>query len=119
MDEQRILQDFNDRTRDYWQTGSDYEKVTALLLYWEEDDLNVVGEVDKLRALFEKEFNFSTATVILPSISPRAELQYELGAFVKKHGLAPRSLIIVYYAGHADPPDTENPSSLGHSHWRA
>ncbi|KAA8911285.1 kinase-like domain-containing protein [Sphaerosporella brunnea] len=119
MEAQRIIQDFNDRTRDYWQTGSEYEKVTALLLYWEEDDLNVVPEVDKLRTLFEQEFNFSTATVILPSISPRAELQYELAAFVKKHGLAPRSLIIVYYAGHADPPDAKNPSSLGHSHWRA
>jgi len=115
--EQAIINDFEDRTRESWASLADYDTVTALLLYWEEDDLNVKPEVIRLECLLNDDFGFSTSTVLIPSTSPKAELQYQLAAFVKEHSLTKKSLSIVYYAGHADNSNENVPA--GYSEWRA
>jgi hypothetical protein len=115
--EQAIINDFEDRTRESWASLADYDTVTALLLYWEEDDLNVKPEVIRLECLLSDDFGFSTSTVLIPSTSPKAELQYQLAAFVKEHSLTKKSLSIVYYAGHADNSNENAPA--GYSEWRA
>lgn len=115
--EQAIINDFEDRTRESWASLADYDTVTALLLYWEEDDLNVKPEVIRLECLLNDDFGFSTSTVLIPSTSPKAELQYQLAAFVKEHSLTKKSLSIVYYAGHADNSNENAPA--GYSEWRA
>jgi hypothetical protein len=115
--EQAIINDFEDRTRESWASLADYDAVTALLLYWEEDDLNVEPEVIRLERLLNDDFGFSTSTILIPSTNPKAELQYQLAAFVKEHSLIKKSLSIVYYAGHADNSNEEAPA--GYSEWRA
>jgi len=115
-EEQAIINDFEERTRESWTSLADYDTVTALLLYWEEDDLNVKPEVVKLECLLKDDFGFSTTTALIPSENPKAELQYQLAAFVKQHSLSKKSLSIVYYAGHADNVDN---APAGYSEWRA
>lgn len=116
-DEQAFLTDFEETTRDYWATHDDYNTVNAILLCWEDDDLNVRPEVDRLQELFKKDFNFQTRIYLIPSESPSAQLQFELAAFVKAFSLQKKSLTIVYYAGHAD--KAEDTSPAGYSVWRA
>ncbi|MCJ1378594.1 hypothetical protein MMC17_001693 [Xylographa soralifera] len=116
-DEQVVVTDFQETTRDYWATRDDYDTVNAILLCWKDDDLKVRPEVDRLQELFEKDFNFKTRIDQIPSESPPAQLQFELAAFVKQFSLQRKSLTIVYYAGHAD--KVEDTSPAGYSVWRA
>lgn len=116
-DEEAIVLDFRENTGNYWETHSDYDRVTALLIYWEEDDLNVAPEVEGLRDLLEGGFGFSTSTFKIPSKNSRIQLQCELSIFLRQYSLERRSLVIVYYAGHSD--SVSECSQLGYSHWRA
>lgn len=116
-EEQAIVEDFQQITRDYWVTHQDYNSVNAILLCWEDDDLKVRPEVDRLQELFEKDLKFTTRIYPIPSESPSAQLQYELAIFVKEFSLQRKSLTIVYYAGHAD--KIQETSPAGYSVWRA
>jgi hypothetical protein len=116
-EEQVIVADFQQTTRDYWATHEDYSSVNAILLCWEDDDLEVRPEVDRLQELFRHDFNFITRIYTIPSESPSARLQYELAKFVKEFSLDRKSLTIVYYAGHAD--KIQDTSPAGYSVWRA
>jgi hypothetical protein len=114
--EHEIVTEFKQVTDNYWATHSEYTRVNALLLYWTQDDLNVAAEVTRLQEVFEKDFAFKSAVYQIPTDNCEAELGFELAGFIRQHALERSSLIIVYYAGHADEPDKENP---GYSRWRA
>ena len=116
-EEQAIVSDFQQTTRDYWVTREDYSNVNALLVCWEDDDLKVRPEVDRLHELFEKDLNFKTRIYTIPSVNASAELQYELARFIKELSLEKKTLTIVYYAGHAD--KIQDTSPAGYSVWRA
>ena len=116
-EERAIVSDFQQTTRDYWITYEDYSNVNAILLCWEDDDLKVWPEVERLQELFEKDFRFKTRIYRIPSENPSARLQYELAFFVKEFSLQRKSLTIVYYAGHAD--KVQDTSPAGYSVWRA
>jgi hypothetical protein len=114
--ERQIVTDFNLATQGYWTTHSDYDEVNALLIYWVDDDLDVALEVTRLQTLFENDFSFKASIYLIPTENCEIELQYELTSFLRQHSISRRSLTIVYYAGHADPPDKNEP---GYSKWRA
>jgi hypothetical protein len=115
--EEVIVNEFAQTTRDYWSSHSDYDTVNTLLLLWADDDLNVEPEVLKLQSLFQEDFKFTTRIYRIPSDNAAIELHYELVGFIKQHSLERRSLTIVYYAGHAD--NADNKSAAGYSEWRA
>ena len=115
--ERQFITDFTQTTQDYFTTHADYESVDVLLLYWDEDDLGVEKEVRKVKELFEGTFRFGTRVYQIPSQQSTSSLNIELCQFIMSHSLGRRSLIILYYAGHAD--DAESSSPPGYSEWRA
>lgn len=116
-EEKLIYDDFNERMRGYWTNNADYDRVNALLLHWEEDDLTVKPEVERFEALLKNDFHFKARIYPIPSENSGAQLNLELASFIKQNSLQKRSLTIVYYAGHAD--DVEENSPPGYSEWRA
>ena len=115
--EEVIVRDFQKTTQDFWVTREEYNRVNAILLCWEDDDLNVRPEIERLQELFETDFKFSAWIYSIPSESPSAQLQYQLATLVKRSSLERKSLTIVYYAGHADKAEVASPA--GYSLWQA
>lgn len=86
---------------------STYTKVEALFLCWAEnsDDLATSDEVNRLRSVFEEEFNYGVQIETLDNddeVSLQVLINAIVAAFVlRNHG--PNTLLIVYYAGHGRP----------------
>ena len=78
---------------------SRYSAVSVLLLSWEDDDLQVIIEVKRLRRVFEELYGFSTDQWSIPSSDSHGEMQDRLRAFITTHGKED-ALLIVYYGGH-------------------
>lgn len=78
---------------------SKYDQVEALLLQWEDDDLGVNTEIQKLDRLFRSHFNFTTYLRRIPSKDADDYLTSAIVHFRK--GKSFRDLLIVYYGGHA------------------
>ena len=74
-----------------------YKRVQALLLRWDEDDLDVSWEVEDLEKIF-KAYGFSTELWLIPSEMSHLELMIKVGSFVKAYQ-DPDTLLIVYYGG--------------------
>lgn len=115
--EQTIINEFKQSTQNCWATNGDYDEVNALLLHWDDDDLNVEPEVQKLRQLLQVDLNFNPRIYAIPSENAGTQLQRDLAAFIDQNSVSTRSLTIVYYAGHADNADDKGPT--GYSEWRA
>ena len=97
-----------------------YRHVGALFLTWEDDDMHCkdseVGtlglglhndykltsgnQVEKLRQLFAKDFNFKTVYFEIPSQRWETALHKAIADFCYEYD-SPEDLAIVYYAGHA------------------
>lgn len=90
-----------------YRSGSNYQRVVALLLCWADDcsDLKTKKEVDRLKSVFVNRFNYEAQIEYLDK-SCKKRLQVELNAkvasFVNSHD-GPNTLFIVYYAGHGRP----------------
>lgn len=72
----------------------------ALLIYWEDDDLNVKPEVDDLREVLETTYRFKTDTVLIPSAKSVHLLLMKEVVECVEHWEGSDNLMIVYYAGH-------------------
>ncbi len=83
---------------------SKYHKVEVLLLRWEDDDLEVSVEIEKLDKLLKSKYNFTTFSCQIPSIDPDDYLTQEILRF--RTGKGPGDLLLVYYGGHAAGSDT-------------
>ena len=94
--------EFNQHSQRFFTEGLEYTAVTALLLYWKENDLNPEREVDAIRELFQTDFGFTSLTFPIPSQSAQLELNREITAFVARCSNRVDNLIIIYYAGHGD-----------------
>lgn len=90
-----------------YKNPSTYEKVEVLLLCWEDnsDDLTTKHEVHQLSQVFRQRFHYNTHTEYLEN-KPQKKLQVQVNAkvanFVESRD-GPRTLLIVYYAGHGRP----------------
>ncbi|KAK1760077.1 hypothetical protein QBC47DRAFT_349 [Echria macrotheca] len=95
-----------------WNRGFHYKNVTALLLYWEEDDLEVAQEAAALSATFQVVYHYNTETWKIPSVKPDWDIKERLIRFLRAND-AQDNLIIFYYAGHA----MKNPQPGGAPLW--
>jgi hypothetical protein len=73
--------------------------VDALLLRWEEDDLQVQAEIEDLQSLLRDIYGFSTETYLIPTKGSHVKLMSKVLSFVEEHESG-ESLLIVYYGGH-------------------
>ena len=90
-----------------YKNPSTYQNVKALLLCWAQncDDLQIKGEVDRLKAVLEDRFNYHTQTEYLNKHNPQrlqVQVNTKVAAFVGAHD-GPNTLLLVYYAGHGRP----------------
>jgi len=74
--------------------------VIAVLIQWEEDDLDVQPDLDRLQTIFDTCYGFYTETWVIPSASSHSKLMEMAKNFVDDYG-SPDNLLIVYYSGHA------------------
>ena len=84
-----------------------YKEVHVLMISWDEpsDDLKVQAEVKALGDVFRDIYNFSVHPVSLRNNTnklPRHQIQKYVGDFVYDFD-SPKSLLIVYFAGHGTP----------------
>ena len=77
-----------------------YNRVGALFLTWEEDDLQCkVTEVDALRKLFTEGFRYETEHFEIPKQRWQTALQKKIADFNYEYD-SPDCLAIIYYGGH-------------------
>ncbi|KAF4636649.1 hypothetical protein G7Y89_g1434 [Cudoniella acicularis] len=74
------------------------QNVHVLLMYWEEDDMQVWREINGLRHVLEVNYNFDIKIFEIPSQNP--DDRVEAALLEMKGKLAPGDLAIVYYGGH-------------------
>ncbi|TVY39388.1 hypothetical protein LSUB1_G004327 [Lachnellula subtilissima] len=79
--------------------GTRYKRVHALLLSWEEDDLGVIKEIERLRCVLKNTYQYSVESYEIPSRKPDAALKRRVLEFLDDD--AEDILMIVYYGGHA------------------
>ena len=105
--------EFYENSQTFFSERVEYTSVTALLLYWKENDIKPEQEVDAVRELFEKDFGYTSITFPIPSWRAQQELNRELSALVANYSTKLDSLILIYYAGHGEADDN------GKSVWAA
>lgn len=77
---------------------SKYDNVEVLLLQWEDDDLGVNTEIEKLNDVLRSRYNFTTYVRRIPSEDAEDYLTETILQFRK--GKSFRDLLMVYYGGH-------------------
>ncbi|KAL8818417.1 MAG: hypothetical protein Q9191_007946 [Dirinaria sp. TL-2023a] len=93
---------------------SGYERVGALFLTWEEDDMQCKAtEVDALRALLAEGFQYETDYYEIPSSRWETGLFSKVAEFLHKYD-DPQCLAIIYYGGHG-----YSGKDTGHFKWAA
>jgi len=111
--ETQITEEFSRDSAPFFKDRSEYDSVHVLLLYWREGDLEVDEELAALRTLFGHHLNYSVASYPIPGDgTQQPRLNKEVTSFVEESALQPRSLIILYYAGHCFEVN-------GQAHWAA
>ncbi|KAE9365616.1 hypothetical protein N431DRAFT_563478 [Stipitochalara longipes BDJ] len=110
--EENVLEDGNYQAQwSSWmsdgQEKSFYKHVFVLLLSWhpECDDMAVDDEVERLKEVFEKCYNYNAQRVLIDSrlsVLPQVQANLAVANFVA-HNDQEDSLFIVYYAGHGSP----------------
>ncbi len=96
---------FYDNSQKFFSERVEYASVTALLLYWEENDISPEQEVNTFRELLEHEFGYASLTFRIPSHRAQQELNRQVSAFIADYSSQVDSLVLVYYAGHGDVDD--------------
>lgn len=86
--------------------GFPYNRVSALILYWTEDDFQPPCEEEarEIRDLFCDDFGYETIVFTIPSQNSRNALEKAVVDFKYTYD-DPSNLMIVYYSGHGDPDD--------------
>jgi hypothetical protein len=101
--EEEISKDFVASNANYFDTRSEYDRVSTLILSWIDDDLSSADELLQLRKLFENGLNYNVVSYALPGDgSQQARLRKEVSDFIVKFALERRSLAVIYYSGHCN-----------------
>lgn len=78
-----------------------YQRVAALLLSWEADDLGVNSEIVTLSSVLQNQYNFNVQKATIPS-EELWEMPSKVDKFVQEYRLdSEDALFILYYGGHA------------------
>ncbi|KAK0636860.1 hypothetical protein B0T17DRAFT_613530 [Bombardia bombarda] len=89
--------------RSQWKTRHStprYKNVSALLLFWEDEQLLVKQEVTELENVFSKTYGFKTEIWTIPSSQQSSQLATKVESFVDQNSDS-GNLVIIYYGGHA------------------
>lgn len=114
MEELDFVRDFKSGVRNYFTQKTEYSQVQAVLIAWSENDIGPEQELKDLRAVFEKEYQFSVSTFRIPNNgSQGAKLNSEISSLVETKCNNNESLVIIYYAGHC------SPDKQGNAEWAA
>jgi hypothetical protein len=99
---QRFINDLNRACTARWETRlSQYERVFALLVRWEDDDLGVVKEIGQLEGMFSDTYGFDVETWVIPSTRHRhTDLANKIQSALDEYDTE-GNLILLYYGGHA------------------
>lgn len=94
-------------TEDHFRNSSLYKKVEVLMLGWPHTsgNLNITGEVDRLKNVFEDRFNYHVTVRYLEAEAVedvQLEVNVIMGPWIKEHNTFD-TLLIIYYAGHGKP----------------
>ncbi|KAL8713152.1 MAG: hypothetical protein Q9220_002673 [cf. Caloplaca sp. 1 TL-2023] len=83
-----------------------YEEVAVMLLCWAKpsSNLNIDGEVDSLKKVFEDLFRYHVTIAQLDATQSEVQVNAIISNFVHAHN-GSNTLLIVYYAGHGRPGD--------------
>ncbi|KAK4455240.1 guanine nucleotide exchange factor subunit rich, partial [Podospora aff. communis PSN243] len=95
-----------------WDRRFQYKNVFALLLHWQDDDLQVAPEVAALASTFRNVYHYATETWRIPTLKPDWDIKERLIRFLRAND-AEGHLVIFYYAGHA----MKNPQPGGAPLW--
>jgi len=79
--------------------GTRYSRVNALLLSWEEDDLEVRKEIKRLRCVLESKYHYNVYRYESPSRKPDAALKRRVLEFLDDD--EEDILMSICYGGHA------------------
>ncbi len=79
-----------------------YQTAQVLLMRWEEDDLDVSSEITQLEELFTRVYGYDVESWTIPSEKPERALYAKVLGILDNLELK-KSLLIFYYAGHAQP----------------
>ena len=83
--------------------SGEYDRVNVLLVYWEDDDLGCLEEMNAVKSFFEDALRYDVHVLSIPSERSQAALQSDLSRLVLLYGSTVQSLLFIYYAGHGDP----------------
>ena len=78
---------------------SRYQAAHVLLLSWEDDDLGVLQQSDRLSGVFRDCYGFETEDWFIPSQNSHSALGKKLQGFAET-GAKEGALLILYYGGH-------------------
>jgi len=114
-DIEKFAQDLQDAIDAAWsdRKKNRYQEVHVLLLSWEDDNIGVFREIERLRYVFFNLYRFDVQEFRIPGKTPQKAATVRLSSFLEQDG--PSSLLIVYYAGHARP----SPQSSAPPIWAA
>jgi len=76
-----------------------YKTVNVCLIRWQEDELQVKSELDRLCHVFEKLYGFNTQIWLIPPKASQIQLTSMTCSFLQEFD-AEDNLFIVYYGGH-------------------
>lgn len=106
-DETELKKELSTQLHDAFPSHSGYESIRAALIYWEDDDLEVQGEVEEIEYFLRATFNYKSSFLRIPSDRAQATLTTDLSNFVYDYGASRQSLLLIFYAGHGDPNTNE------------
>ena len=107
---QEFTEDLDNAAKQALQKRHDYNRIVALVLYWEDADglKHLRRKADKLSSKLKDIFKYETKTMPIPSDDDaREDFKWNIGQEVRKVGKDPKSLLIMYYGGHADNKDNK------------
>lgn len=90
-------------------TTTGYKSVSALLLYWRENDLGFEREINQLQEFLADEYGCNSNIFAIPSERSEQALRKVISNFVFDRAL-PGTLALVYYGGHGDPDEATRKS---------
>jgi hypothetical protein len=77
-----------------------YRSVQALALSFEDDDMNVAGEIQDLCDVLTLDYGFETRGYSIPSHRPTTSVTKFLGSFMNSHGQSRDTLVVIFVACH-------------------
>lgn len=81
---------------------NEYAAVTALMLSWEDDDLDCIEEIKQLSTTLRKHFQYTIRQFMIPTQRSQASLFRAISDFLYNFGSS-GNLVLIYYGGHGDP----------------